>query len=187
MASLCLLVLAFLHILLVSSHVSTGRDGHGLIGYGITMYNPLCAYTCRDVLSTSMLRCSEHTDMHMHGGMLKKREMDMGVETSPECYASDNSFLRTLAYCMSTHCQDVAIWDLEKYWNLNVAGRQPNQPVPRATYQQTLAKIATEPKDKLVVGEELNHTMIVSDEAYQASYNAQAMFEKMENNHEKYG
>ncbi|KAL8847159.1 MAG: hypothetical protein Q9221_007789 [Calogaya cf. arnoldii] len=181
------LLLASIHVLLVSSHVPTGRDGHGLIGYGISMYNPLCAYTCRDVLSASMLDCSEHTDMHMHGGMLTKRAMGMAIETSPECYASDNNFLRTLAYCMFSHCQDVPIWDLEKYWNLNVAGKQPSQPTPRVTYQETLANIATRPMDKLVSGEALNHTMIVSDENYQASYNAQAMFERMENNHSKYG
>ncbi|CAL8577141.1 hypothetical protein XPA_002986 [Xanthoria parietina] len=184
MARLRSIVLAFVHVLVSSAHVTTGRDGHGLIGYGISMYNPLCAYTCRDVLSTSMLACSEHTDMHMP--MLKKREMHMDIETSPECYASDDSFLRTLAYCMSTHCSDVAMWSLEKYWNLNVAGRQPSQPIPKTTYQQTLANIATEPSDQLVLGEDLNHTMLVSDDDYQASYNAQAMFEKMEDNHEKY-
>ena len=151
------------------------------------MYKPLCAYTCRDVLSTSMLDCSDQTDMtHMHGSMLRKRA-DMGVETSPECYAADDSFLRTLAYCMSSRCQGLAAWKLEKYWNLNVAGREPNQPVPKDTYQSTLEKISTKPSDELVLGEDLNHTMVVADEDYQASFNAQGMFEQMEINHEKYG
>ena len=179
------LVSAFLYFVLVSSHISRGRDGHGLIGYGISMYEPLCAYTCRDVLSASMLNCSEQT--HMHGGMVMKREMEMDMETSPECYASDHAFLYTLAYCMSTHCQDVAVWDLEKYWNMNVAGRHSNQPVPKATYQETLADVITKPNDTLVVGEELNHTMIISDEDYRGSYNAQRMFEKMEKSNERYG
>ncbi|KAL8726391.1 MAG: hypothetical protein Q9166_006742 [cf. Caloplaca sp. 2 TL-2023] len=134
-----------------------------------------------------MLNCSEHTHMHMSGGMVMKREMDMGSETSPECYVTDAAFLHTLAYCMSTHCHDVTVWDLEKYWNMNVAGRQPNQPVPKASYQQTLAEVTTEPTDTLVVGEELNKTMTVSDEDYQGSYNAQGVFEKMEVTHERYG
>ncbi|KAL8912566.1 MAG: hypothetical protein Q9171_002430 [Xanthocarpia ochracea] len=132
-----------------------------------------------------MLNCSEQ--MHMHGHMVMKREMDMGIETSPECYASDHAFLHTLAYCMSTHCQDVAVWDLEEYWNMNVAGRHSNQPVPKATYQETLADVITKPNDTLVVGEELNHTMIISDEDYRGSYNAQRMFEKMEGSNERYG
>ncbi|KAL8996294.1 MAG: hypothetical protein Q9169_004180 [Polycauliona sp. 2 TL-2023] len=122
----------------------------------------------------------------MHGGMLRKRA-HMDMETSPECYATDDNFLRTLAYCMSSHCQGVTFWDLERYWNLNVAGRQSDQPIPKATYQQTLARITTKPTDTLVLGEDLNQTMLVPDEDYQASYNAQGNFERMERRHEKYG
>lgn len=176
------IVAACLHVLLVSSMVSAGRPGHGLIGYGISMYNPLCAYTCRDVLSSSTLKCSEPMDMSGGMGM----EMDMG-DTSPECYATDDAFLETLAYCMSTHCQNVALWRLEKYWIMNVAGTQPNQPAPKATYQQTLAKITSRPTNTLVVGENLNQTMITSDKDYAASYNAHGVFEETERNHETYG
>lgn len=161
--------------------VSNGRDGHGLIGYGISMYNPLCAYTCRSVLSTSMLNCSH--SMHMSEGM----EMEMGGETSPECYATDNVFLQTLAYCMSTHCQHVDIWELEKYWQLNVAGTQPDQPLPKLTYQQALRTIATKPTDTLILGQDLNSTMSISDQDYRESFNAQSVFEGMERNHETYG
>lgn len=172
-----------IHTLLVMSHVTTGRDGHGLIGYGISMYKPLCAYVCRDLLSTSMLNCSETMDMS--GGM--SMHMHGASETSPDCYATDDAFLGTLAYCISTHCQGTAIYELERYWSLNVAGRQPDQPLPKASYQETLAGITLEPTETLVVGEELNQTMLVSDEDYEMSYNAQAIFEKMEVNHETYG
>ncbi|KAI4268974.1 MAG: hypothetical protein L6R35_006714 [Caloplaca aegaea] len=172
-----------IHTLLVMSHVTTGRDGHGLIGYGISMYKPLCAYVCRDLLSTSMLNCSETMDMS--GGM--SMHMHGAGETSPDCYATDDAFLGTLAYCMSTHCQGTAIYELERYWSLNVAGRQPEQPLPKASYQETLAGITLEPMETLVVGEELNQTMLVSEEDYEMSHNAQAIFEKMEVNHETYG
>ena len=119
----------------------------------------------------------------MAGGM----GMDMGGATSPECYATDHAFLETLAYCMSVHCQDVAVWDLEKYWNLNAAGTQSNQPTPKATYQQTLANMTRKPTDMVVTGGELSETTIVSADDYKASYNAQDVFEKMEDNHETYG
>lgn len=175
------LLSACLYVLPASPMDHSGRAHHGLIGYGISMYSPLCAYTCRDLLSTSTLDCSEH--MHMSDGM----DMDMGSETSPECYATDTFFLETLAYCISTHCQGVSVWDLEKYWNRNVAGKKPNQPVPQATYQQTLANISAVPTDTLVLGEDLNKTMITSDEDYEASYNAQDQFERMEVTHETYG
>lgn len=162
------------------SSMSTGRPGHGLIGYGISVYKPLCAYTCRDVLSTSMLKCSVPMD---------EAEMDMEMDsaTSPECYSTDDTFLETLAYCMSTHCQDITVWELEKYSRTNVAGTQPNQPVPKANYQQTLAHITTAPTVTLVLGEDLNKTMIISHEDYEASHNAHGVYEKMEVTHETYG
>ena len=174
---LSIILSACLHIHLVLSMTSVGHPGHGLIGYGISMYNPLCAFTCRDVLSSSKLNCSEH----MHGS---GTEIDMDSATSPECYATDDTFLETLAYCMSTRCPDVAIWDLERYWSMNVAGTQLRQPLPKASYQRTLADISTEPTATLVVGEELNETMIVSHQDYEASYNAHGVFEKVEVNHE---
>ena len=161
---------------------SSGRPGHGLVGYGISMYKPQCAFPCRDVISSSMLDCS----VPMHGSDMG---MEMGMEsaTSPGCYATDDAFLNTLAYCMSTHCQDVALWDLEKYWSMNVPGTLRIQPMPKASYQQTLASITKEPTDTLVIGEDLNKTMIVSPEDYEASYNAESVFEKMEVTHETYG
>lgn len=161
--------------------MSNGRDGHGFIGYGISMYDPLCAYTCRDTLSTSMLACSEHMDMGMD------MSMDMGSDTSPDCYATDDSFLQTLAYCISTHCHDLPIWRLERYWAMNVAGTLPHQPMPKATYQQTLQNITTRPTITLLTGQDLDKAMIVASGDYEASYNAHGIFEKMERNHETYG
>ncbi len=180
-SKLSIILAACLHSVLVLSMVSSGRDGHGLIGYGISMYKPLCAYTCRDVLSSSTLDCSEH--MHMSHDM----HMGMGASTSPECYATDDAFLSSLAYCISTHCHNVSVWELEKYWTMNVAGKQPDQPLPKATYQQTLANITAAPKDTLIMSEDLNRTMIVPNEDYQSSFNAQGLFEKMERRHETYG
>lgn len=68
-----------------------------------------------------------------------------------------------------------------------MAGTQPNQPVPKARYQQTLAHITTAPTVTLVLGEDLNKTMVISHEDYEASHNAHGVFEKMEVTHETYG
>ncbi|KAL8691051.1 MAG: hypothetical protein Q9218_003635 [Villophora microphyllina] len=114
-------------------------------------------------------------------------DMEEGSETSPECYATDDAFLQTLAYCISVHCQDVPVWQLERYWLMNVAGTRPIQPVPKATYERTVANITKEPLATLVLGADLDKAVIVSDGDYEASYNAQGIFEKMERNHETYG
>lgn len=49
--------------------------------------------------------------------------MHMEADTEPECYATDDAFLQSLAYCISTHCQGTPSWELERYWKMNVAGR----------------------------------------------------------------
>ncbi|QDS72601.1 hypothetical protein FKW77_001484 [Venturia effusa] len=162
-------------------HVSTGRAGHGLIGFGIEMYNPGCAYACRAVLSTSPLNCSAHHSMSMPG-----MDMHMGAETEPECYATDDAFLQSLAYCISTRCQDTPAWELERYWKMNVAGRAQVQPDPKETYQQALEKAGT-PTETLVSGDPLNQTSRISDDDYISNYNALVIFEEMETLHEKYG
>ena len=166
--------------LLVSldAHQLCSASGHGLVGYGFTLYKPLCAWTCREVFSSSPLNCSEPMDME---------DADAELETLPECYATDDAFLQSLAYCLSTHCQNVAIWDLEEYWSKYVADYEPNQAIPKATYQQVSQNITTEPTDTLVLGEALNKTMMASDEDYEAAQNGLGNFEKMETNHATHG
>lgn len=130
--------------------------------------------------------------------------MMMEAETEPECYATDDVFLQTLAYCISTHCQNTPSWELERYWKMNVAGRAqyasfPHinpaiwlnivtrvQPDPKETYQQALEKAGT-PKDTLVSGNPLNKTSIILDDDYISNYNALVIFEDMEVVHERFG
>jgi len=82
---------------------------HGVIGFGIPMYKPVCCYACHDSLSSLYLNCTTFSDDH-HSGMdmkLKKR-MDMGggsmADTSNECRSTDQTWLQTLAYCISSRC-----------------------------------------------------------------------------------
>ncbi|KAF2493106.1 ferric reductase-like protein transmembrane component 4 [Lophium mytilinum] len=177
---LSFLVAICLHSLLVAAMVSNGRRGHGLIGYGITMYDPPCAFACRDTISGSPLNCSTE-EMDMDG-------MDMGgASTEPECYATDDAFLQTLAWCISTHCQHVTAWKLEKFWRMNVAGHGAVQPDPKETYQQALAKVTKPPTEILVTGDPLNQTSLVTEDDWMANYNADSIFEIQEDTHERYG
>ncbi|TID27931.1 hypothetical protein E2P81_ATG00687 [Venturia nashicola] len=162
-------------------HVSTGRAGHGLIGFGIEMYKPGCAHACRSALSNFPLNCTPHGDMNMPG-----MSMAHMPETGPECYATDDAFLQSLAYCIHTRCQGVPAWELEKYWRMNVAGRAQVQPDPKETYQQALEKAGT-PTETLADKNSLNKTSKISDAAYISNYNGLTIFEEMEVAHEKYG
>lgn len=163
--------------------VSGGRAGHGLIGYGIDMYQPNCAYACRAVLASSTLDCSSPA-MEMSG----MSGMSAGASTDPECYATDDAFIQTLAWCVSSRCKDdVPLYTLERYWLLNVAGTQKIQPDPKYSYQQALAVIARPPNETLIAGDPLNTTSLVSDRDYIATFNAQEVFEEQEGLHERYG
>ncbi|KAF5515241.1 Ferric/cupric reductase transmembrane component B [Colletotrichum siamense] len=168
-----------------------GEAGHGLIGYGITMYQPLCAYSCRVVLSGSALNCST---MGIEGGLPMPR-------TSPECFATDDAFLTSMALCLQSRCTDLPAWKIEKYWHKTEASIRNSHrrldepgvhvvakpPVPKWTYQQALAQVQGNVTSTLAYGEPLNRTALVPDFQYQLQYDTMEMFERMETHHEKYG
>lgn len=169
----------------VTAHTSEGRHGHGVIGYGIDMYNPACAFACRDTVTGWMLDCdgSMNGEDHDHGdgGM-----DDMGWP-SPECYATNDPFLQTLAWCISTHCQGVAMSQLEEFWTAYVTGRYAVQPSPKYSYQKAL-QLVTEPPTSIVsLSDVLNVPSLIDEEVYLSSYNGDHGFEKMEAKTSRYG
>lgn len=165
--------------------MGSGRPGHGLIGYGINMYDPLCAKACRDGFSSAVLDCSEELDME-RGNM-----MDMGaVMTSPECYATDDAFLQSLAYCMHQRCNATETWKLEQWWVMQVAGQGPDsQPVPQVSYQDTLAKVLPSSPQKTLEEstDPLREPMLVVEENWISARNGNGNFEAMEKIHSRYG
>ncbi|PVH70598.1 hypothetical protein DL98DRAFT_661067 [Cadophora sp. DSE1049] len=99
--------------LFLLAQLSTGAVAvkDGVIGMGISMYKPVCAYACHDSLASLWLNCTTfstgHDDMAGMDMKLLKR-MDMGGEaeatTSMECVASNMPWLQTLAYCLKDRC-----------------------------------------------------------------------------------
>ncbi|EAW19858.1 putative ferric-chelate reductase (Fre2) [Aspergillus fischeri NRRL 181] len=166
----------------VASHDTNGRPGHGLIGYGISMYKPVCAYACRASI-TNPLNCGTAVEHEI--------DTDMSRTTmntpSPSCYANNDPFLQTLAYCMHTHCTDVSVSVLEHYWELNVAGRQQHQPSPKESYQEALESLARPPTIILNTSAVLDIASLVEEETYLSNYNTLWAFEAVETSHERYG
>ncbi|KAI1775454.1 ferric reductase like transmembrane component-domain-containing protein [Hypoxylon cercidicola] len=134
---------------LAAAMTSTGYPGHGFIGYGIDMYHPTCAFACHDALSLYKLSCSVAVNPEdADGNHLGDMSMPT-FTTSPKCYATDDNFLQSVAYCISTHCHDVPLSDLEYYWATFLIGRIPGQPVPKESYSTALAH-ADPPPTKIV-------------------------------------
>ncbi|OBR13251.1 Ferric reductase transmembrane component 4 [Colletotrichum higginsianum IMI 349063] len=93
-------------------------DGRGLIGWGKTMYHPPCAFACRGVIKGCPLLCTP-----THGGSVHGSGHST-TTTPPECYTSDDAFLRTMALCLDTYCplSDNAPRSLlEDYWAAHLA------------------------------------------------------------------
>ncbi|CCF37659.1 ferric reductase transmembrane component 4 [Colletotrichum higginsianum] len=168
-----------------------GVPGYGLIGYSITMYQPLCAYSCRVALSASPLNCSSRTEVN---GMVF-------ANTSSSCFATDDAFLMSLAWCIHIRCVDLSVWEIEKYWQSTEASIRnshrrldepgvnvdSNPPAPKWTYQEALSNVNRTPTATLSFANPLKEKALVSDADYQVQYNTMGMFEKMEVNHETYG
>ena len=91
------------------------RTNHGLIGYGIDMFDPPCAHACRSVVSKSALSCSPPGEVMSHHGHGQ-------VNTPPECFATDDAYLQTMALCLSTYCEDESAAELEFYWSRDLVG-----------------------------------------------------------------
>lgn len=166
----------------VASHNTNGRPGHGLIGYGISMYKPVCAYACRASI-TNPLICDNTID---HDMAMDAASMAMDTP-SPACYANNDPFLQTLAYCMYIHCANVSVSVLESYWELNVAGRQQHQPSPKESYQEALESLARPPTLILNTSAVLDIASLVEEETYSSNHNTLRVFEAVETSHERYG
>ncbi|KAI0841365.1 hypothetical protein F5Y06DRAFT_285483 [Hypoxylon sp. FL0890] len=142
------------------------------------MSNPACAYACHDALRDYQLSCSVLgvSDGHHHMG-----DMNMPMfTTSPDCYAIDDNYLRSVSYCISTHCPDVSISDLEHYWETYLIGRSPDQPTPKEPY--TIALLQADPPPNTIADpmKLLNITTLVSEPVYLEVYNANFYFAQME-------
>jgi hypothetical protein len=169
----------FASLLLAGTAVA---DGNGLIGYGKTMYYPLCASACRGAIGSATLVCTPHD--HSGGGGHGHSK------TPPECYATDKVFMQTLAFCISQHCprEEFTPDVVETYWTRHLVGgaRIKLYPRPKLSYAEALESIQVEPKTEYVSGEMLNVTSLVADSDYESQVNALGLFETVEIGHGRY-
>ncbi|WVQ62150.1 uncharacterized protein L199_000288 [Kwoniella botswanensis] len=187
---------------------STGRQGHGLIGYGINMYDPICCSACKDITPTYLYWDPDQV-MDEMGGMsmvvLNSRQMDDDMDmnmsndtwttdgkvatdmATPECIATNTPFLQTAAYCMKTHCDSsVTIAAIEQWWWMNIVGTMPDQPDPSMTYQETLSSLSTDPNATLAEDEPLSKGVLVDEDSYIAMSYSLVNFQLAETRHAKY-
>lgn len=126
----------------------------GLTGIDDWPNEPFCATACYGSLSSYRLDCSEiHGDPHSHDAM---------VMTSPDCRADHVPFLTSLAWCISTKCQEVGAdlktSEIEKFWEEKSTGDASVEPV--WSYREALANVTEKPTTVLEHGGEINETVV---------------------------
>ncbi|RYP71911.1 hypothetical protein DL771_004514 [Monosporascus sp. 5C6A] len=117
--------------------VTVRGDGVGLIGWGKDMYNPTCAFACRNVIKSCHLRCTPLESSENHG------TSHSPVATPPECFVTDVAFLCTMAICIDTYCPRSGNPPpslLEDYWasHLGTGTVGDYQWVPAVSYPDAL-------------------------------------------------
>ncbi|CAI6342457.1 unnamed protein product [Periconia digitata] len=161
--------------------VSQARTERGFIGYGIDPSQPYCAQACRDAISSATLDCSTMEDM---GHMSDMMHM---VTTSADCYATDDAYLQTLAWCISERCREEKSWKLEKWWSLNTVGTEDIQPDPKVTYQGALSKVDGTPAVVYAETGSLNTTSVVGDGLWIPAYTTNSGWISQEKQQVKFG
>ncbi|KAK6358003.1 hypothetical protein TWF730_007357 [Orbilia blumenaviensis] len=170
-----LAISVFLKVITAAGKDFTGRVAHGgTVGLGVKQWDPVCAYACRNSAAGFKLDCGDSHHGEDHGSMMMMHHMP-----SPQCYATNDFFLQTLAWCIHTHCPgDTPVSKLETYWEMNVAGRKDNQPLPKYSYQDALSRVTNPPADVVNSTEVLNRTSLVNEWFYSANFGALSAIEK---------
>jgi hypothetical protein len=169
--------------LLVTLVTAKSREFHGLTGLGAKLYELPCGTACYEGVAFNPLICTPNTSKsHSHDHRRPKEPT-----TPSSCFATDSSFLTTLAWCIRQNCPNVEAWKIEKFWNHYAVSRKifPVPPVPKWTYQESLQNINETPTQMMGMDTLLDKTMIVNSEKYTLAWRATTGREAMEVAHSK--
>jgi hypothetical protein len=162
---------------------------HAFIGITLDMYNPSCAYACRSVIAGAMIDCTaDPGDMSAHNMThMMKRHGDM-EEITPECRSTSVPFLTTLAYCIHEKCFPEANptrAKLETYWYGQSTGDQAVAPM--WGYQEAYDRVNGTPSAAYdAEAMELNGTMLINKDSWQAEKQSMEQFEWQETLNSRY-
>lgn len=131
-------------------------------------YDPYCAMACLRSFSSLTLSCSE-----MSGETVGMMEM----VTPSSCWAINEPYLESLAYCMHEKCaeDDIKNSKLEHFWETETTGQsQAGQAgvAPKWSYSDALAQVNSVPRHQVATDDTwLNVTSLVNPSIYTAQWN----------------
>ncbi|KAM0328574.1 hypothetical protein ACHAQA_004982 [Verticillium albo-atrum] len=167
-----------------AAHGHGEKPAHGLIGYGIPMYDPPCAFACRDAIAPYRLNCSTvEPKPRRHGGH------EAPFATTPECFASDDSYLTSLAWCIQTRCDEIETWAIDKFWATDVIWNQPaeHRKTPKLGFHDALSQAGKAPTELMEDDEVSDAAKLVPDEDWDKTFAMVRTFARVETSNSKYG
>ncbi|ATY60203.1 ferric-chelate reductase (Fre2) [Cordyceps militaris] len=157
----------------------TSPGAHGFIGYGITLYDPYCAFACFFNLYVP-LNCTT-TDMAIVPQYLRRRDEEAAApvypsgdgwavtaSATPTCMSRNEFYLQTLAYCIKSYCTALPVSGAEKFWEENLV-RLPDGSGPKS-YTEVVVGITKPPTVPLNATEVLNFTALITEEQWKLHY-----------------
>jgi hypothetical protein len=94
----------------------------------------------------------------------------------PACYASDDAFLGSLAWCIHSRCNNLSLWQGEQWWATAATG-DPDVP-PQYSFADALPQ--SEPNATVTKNSPLNVVSKVQDADYQHAWNTYAESDRVE-------
>ncbi len=175
---------AILGLALCVAIVPCSATVEGLRGLTMPTDDPPCAFACTGSLAGFALACSVEDHGHHGGG---GHGHGSPIQTSPSCRAGDEAYLTSVAWCMSTKCEEynVPVSTLEQVWELQVTG----DPDVRAkwSYAQALLQVAEPPTRELAMGDMLNVTSLAAPASWLLNFNTASVMDHESRTQSIYG
>lgn len=189
-------ILSLLALLGSAAANELSPGAHGFIGYGITLYEPNCAFACAYALFVP-LNCTT-ADLAILPQYRKRDEAAVAepvypsgdgwavsAAATPTCQSRNEFYLQTLAYCLKSQCATLPASEVEKFWEAQLV-KLPDGSGPK-TYMQVMAGITEAPTRPLNATEVLNYTAVIPDDQYRLHMLDVSQGAKNEINNSKFG
>ncbi|KAF3384099.1 Ferric reductase transmembrane component 3, partial [Talaromyces pinophilus] len=166
----CAFSLSFV-VLLLSLSTTSAAANVGLVGYGRTVFDPLCCYSCLSSLWGLQLSCTRPQLPNQQRG------------SDPLCHATNQPYLSSLAYCIEIKCaaENVSTNAAKQCWS-NVTG----DGLAVSTLEDNFP--STPPTSELAYNSiSLNETSLVNEHFYQDSRSTIQEYIRGESAHAHYG
>ncbi|KAF2434880.1 hypothetical protein EJ08DRAFT_685771 [Tothia fuscella] len=137
-----------------------------IFGLRKQIYIPRCAHACKAAIADSPLECTKKI-------------------TSPQCFAINEPYLQTLAFCIASHCNNETDAARDRFWNQYLVGWKSTTPRPIYGYQNALEKAGV-PLLIMKDGQRLEQVSRVSDEDYHRAYSSLADWNESEMYHTRF-